>query len=145
MQVDNSKYKSAFGADGAQIVPTKRSQFQAGRLGENRAPLHLPKQQPKFKKNTMIQLLEKEDYKPGGRRGPVGRAKDARNSPSRHLLDEKKRSKEPGSAELAEADRNNNLRSLTKKGNEPSNGAGGKNGNSGFPGGKREASPVDPT
>lgn len=44
VQVDNSKYKSAFGADGAQIVPRKKSQFQAGRPGENRAPLHLPKQ-----------------------------------------------------------------------------------------------------
>ena len=54
VQVDNSKYKSAFGADGAQIVPRKKSQFQAGRPGENRAPLHLPKQQPKFKKNAMI-------------------------------------------------------------------------------------------
>lgn len=93
----------------------------------------------------MIELLEKDDFKPGARRGPINRPKDARNSPSRHLLEEKKRSKDLGSVDLPEADRNNNPRSIAKKAGEPPNGAANKNVNkSGFSGGKREASPVDP-
>jgi len=67
----------------------KKSAPLASRPADNRAPLHLPKQQ-KFKKNTMIELLEKEnDFKPG-RRPLVNKAKDTKYSPGRRLQDEKR-------------------------------------------------------
>lgn len=127
VQVDNSRYKSAFGADGAQIVPKKRNQFLGSRASEHRAPLHLPKQQPKFKKNT-IQLLEKEnDFKPGGRRGPVN--KPTRFSPTRRQLEDQKRPKEVGNGEVPEMDKNFSSRPVSKRVSDPLN-PGGNNGTS---------------
>ena len=44
VHVETNKYKSAFGIDGSQIVHKKKNANVGGRIGENRAPLHLPKQ-----------------------------------------------------------------------------------------------------
>jgi len=52
--IEKNKYKSAFGRDGAQIVPDKKKKVTNDRAGNTRTPLHIPRSQPKFKKNTML-------------------------------------------------------------------------------------------
>lgn len=113
----------------------------------------MPKQQPKFKKNTMIELLEKEnDFKPGRR---VNKAKDAKYSPGRRLIDDKRHGNQNqwpndvDSAELREADKNiaNDSKPYGRR-NEPLDTLKNRNGQdhnkSGYSANKRDTSPVDP-
>lgn len=60
--MDRSKYKSGFEIDGSQIVPKKKTIPAVERaLARPRTPLHVPKQEPKFKKSTLVDLIQKEN------------------------------------------------------------------------------------
>ena len=100
-----------------------KKKAQPFRPNLNRVPLHLPKQQPKFKKNTLIHLLEKENrglQESGTKRAPSKKFRDPKISPTRKFIDTRKRAS-VGGGELLDLDLNKRSKPITKKQSEPLN------------------------
>ena len=141
--IEKSKYKSAFGKDGAQIVPDKKKKVTNDRAGNTRTPLHIPRSQPKFKKNTMIDLLEKENEFAAGRKGLINKAKETRFSPGRRLADNQrsKHEKEQYLRDLDPANNKERIEPLDSMNNR--NSRGRENDNTSYSANKKDTSPID--